>query len=228
MDEYRKKVDGIRAPEALKEKTLLRIRQEAQKPSEEGKQEPVKHRRLVWMPVAVAAAAACLVLVIGLTGRKPPETGLTYYTVSQSVLRAMPEGETSVTAEQYSDYLGTDLEELVQDGQLIKTQISMQQEGQTVIAEQCAAYYDVQGKTVMLQLSKTTDLMPEELQEAPVSKIGDQSVRVGVSEDGKQYMAAFRCKGIHCFVLTRSMDKGLFEQLLTGLIRTLENSGTAS
>jgi hypothetical protein len=90
MDEYKRKVDSIRAPEALIAATLNRIHEEEAKQAATVPQQPVvvkpfKPRRKWAGFAAVAAAAAALVLVVGLNMIAPNQMKLTYGTVPDTI-----------------------------------------------------------------------------------------------------------------------------------------------
>ena len=76
----------------------------------------------------------------------------------------------------------------------------------------------------MLRTSRTKDVMPQSLEDKAVSKIGDRNVVAGVSEDGTERMAAFETAGVRWFLLAHEMEQKDFEDLLFGMLETLDRT----
>lgn len=218
MNQYRRKMDELRAPDSLRNQTLQAI-QQAQ--MEEQEDEPQKHPKRIWMPLVSLGAAACLVIAIGLAGGRTAPVDLVYHTVPATVVRTLPQDvQSSLTVEEYGAYLGVDVSSLIDDAELIKSEIMAEYEGETIQGEEGTFYFNVQGKPVMLCLSKTKAVAPESLEGKTVSEIGQWDVVAAVSEDGTERMAAFDLEGIHCFLLARQMEQQDFEQLLQCILET--------
>lgn len=222
MNQYRRKMDELRASESLRLQTLQAIRQ-AQVEEEEEK--PPKHPKRIWIPLATMAAAACLVLIISFSGGRVVAPEIVYHTVPATVIRIPPHAaQDSLSLEEYNAYLGLDISSLVGNAELIKSEITVQYEGEIIRDEEGTFYYNVEGAPVMLRISRTKDVAPQSLEDKAVSKIGDRNVVAGVSEDGTERMAAFEIAGINWFLLTHEMEQKDFESLLFGMLETLERT----
>lgn len=219
MNQYREKMDEIRAPESLRALTLQKIRL-AQAEENKVKKQPIR----IWKPLVGIAAAACLVLVIGFSGGVTNDK-LVYHRVPAAVVRDLPQNtQNNMTLEAYCDYLGVDISSPSENAQLIRSEIRVEYADGVIREEEGTFYYNAEGKPVMLRISKTSAVAPESLQGREVSEIADREVVAGISEEGTERMAAFECDGIHCFLLVRQMEQKDFEQLLADVLEVLNQA----
>lgn len=219
MNQYREKMDEIRAPESLRAQTLQEIRL-AQAEENKRQKQPMR----IWKPLVGIAAAACLVLVIGFFGGMTNDK-LVYHTVPAAVVRELPQDtQNNMTLEAYCDYLGVDISSPTGNAQLIKSEIRAEYADGVIREEESTFYYNVEGAPVMLRLSKTSAVAPESLQGREASEVADREVVAGISEDGTERMAAFECDGIHCFLLARQMERQDFERLLADVLEALNQA----
>lgn len=226
MDEYKRKVDSIRAPEALIAATLNRIHEEEKKEIVAETQQPVvvpfKPRRK-WFGTAVFAAAAVLALIIGLnmntSGMK-----LTYGTIPDTIVRSKLPAENALQLEpvQYSVLMGIDVEALVPGAVIIKSDIQVMMENDSVISDECTLTCSAEGNPLILRLSGTQDILPTELTQVQPSDVDGLAVYAAVGESGKSCMAGFRQNGFSFFLMGSNMDREQFETLLGELIENMQ------
>lgn len=206
--EYKKKLDEIHAPEALIQNTLNKIH------AEEPAKKPVK-KRFPWAAISTVAAAAAVVIAIGLTTGGSSDVNLIYNTVPETLVRTVGEQpEYSMNVDEYSTYLGVDLEHLVKDADLVKAEIYAKQEGGTVTEDEATIIYNINGEQMTVQISKTLNVAPQTLTSGQYSDVNGYKVLAALSENGKERMAAFEWNGISCFVMSYSMEAQEFEDFL--------------
>lgn len=227
MDEYKRKVDSIRAPEALITATLNRIHEEEAKeaaaPQESAVVKTFKPRRR-WVGIsAIAAVAAALALVVGLN-MGSPRMKLTYGTVPDTIVRSnFPATDTQQTElKEYSTRIGMDVESLIPGAAIIKSDAWLVAENGAIVCDACTLTYNAEGKPLTLRLSKTQDIVPEDLTQTEPSDVDGLRVYAAVSESGKSRMAAFRQNGCSFFLTGTNMDQEQFESLLKELIQNIQ------
>lgn len=236
MDGYKRKVDGIKAPEALIAITLDKLHEEEKKQmSDEPDAEQAKAacnsinknslserrtiqksgRRTRWITTSVLATAAAAVLFVIVLGGQE-KVLLNYNTVPETIVRPISEEQTESTmeAEAYSDYLGIDIQNPIDNAQFIKAKIHVVYDGETVKEDEAEAYYNVDGDQLMIRFSGTIGVMPENLAAGKESEVNGQVIVAGLSENGKERMAAFEKDGISFFIMSNSMDQQEFERVL--------------
>jgi len=233
MNEYKKKVDGIHAPEALINATLNKIHEEEKMQemtgelikTEAGKPEKNIIRPRKWAAgfTAVAAAAA-MVFVIGLSNRNSAQINLIYNTVPETLVRSVDneQSENSMSAEAYGEYLGLDIQKPTENATLVKAEIWVLQEGDIITEDESTIIYNVDGEQMMIQYSKTKDIVPENLLTGEMSEVNGQPVKLAVSANGKEYMAVFEVGEVTCFMMSYSMEKQEFEAFLSEFVNRLK------
>lgn len=217
MNEYKKKIDEIHAPESLITATLNRIHEE-EKVQETTKIIKKPHR---WIGISsMATVAAAIVLAIGLSGSNS-RVNLIYNTVPETIVRTMSTEQTqdSMDVEEYSDYLGLDIQNLMENAALIKSEIHVVYEGEGIKEDEGCAYYNVGGEQVMIRFSKTMVVVPENLVGGEMSEVNGQAILAGVSRNGKEHMAAFEGNGINCFLSSSTMEQQEFEAFLLNFLK---------
>lgn len=239
MDKYRKKIDEMHAPEELITATLNKIHEEEKLQSATNSSDTDISKKIVagqrniqtvrkrnrWIGVSsLATVAAAVVIVIGLSGRSNPQMNLVYNTVPESIVRIATGEQTEDTMDiaEYSNYLGLDIQNLMDNATLIKSEIRVIYEGETVKEEEGTAYYNVNGEQMMIRFSKTVNTIPENLEAGEISEVNGQTILAGVSENGKERMAAFERNGITCFLISYSMEQQEFEEFLSGFLKNFE------
>lgn len=225
MNEYKKKVDGIHAPESLINATLNKIHEEEKMQemtgeavkTETGKPEQniIRPRRWAAGFTAVAAAAA-MVFVIGLSNRNGSQMNLIYNTVPETLVRSVDDeqSENSMSVDAYGEYLGLNIAMPTENTTLVKAEICVVQDGDSVTEDESTIIYNVDGEQMMIQYSKTKDIVPENLLTGELSEVNGQPVKVAVSANGKEYMAVFEVGEVTCFMMSYSMERQEFEAFL--------------
>lgn len=233
MNEYKKKVDDIHAPEALIHATLNRIHEEEKlqetaggtMKAEAGKPDKNIIRPRKWAAgfTAVAAAAA-VVLLIGLSNRSGSQMNLVYNTVPETLVRSMDskQSENSMSVEAYEEYLGLNIVQPTENATLVKAEIRVAQDGDTVTEDEGTVIYNVDGEQMMIQYSKTMDIVPENLLTGEMSEVNGQPVKLAVSANGKEYMAVCETGEVTCFMMSYSMEKQEFEAFLLEFLDSLK------
>lgn len=228
MDEYKKAVDSIRAPEALIAATLNRIHEEEKKEIPASSPQPAvvpfKPRRK-WFRTAAIAAAAALALVIGLN-LHAPGTELTYGTVPDTIVRSnLPTaGTRQIDPAEYRALMDLDVEALIPGEVIIKSDIQVVIENGFVISDECTLTYNAQGNPLMLRVSGTQDVLPESLTQVEPSDVEGLSIYAAVSQSGKARMAGFRQNGFRFLLMGTDMDCEQFEALLNDLIQNIQKN----
>lgn len=245
MDSYKKKIDEIHAPESLIEATLNRIKEEEnsrssmrntaqqgnvekkvnaeQKGRGEKRVVAIGSKRNKWMGVTtLVAAAAAVVIMIGVNSGSDTGINLVYNTVPESIVKTVTgdEAEDTMDVTVYSEYLGLDIEKPTKNAILIKSDISIRYEGEVVKEDEGTLYYNVDGEQMMIRFSKTMSMVPDNLAEGEWSELEGQKLLLGESENGKERMAAFECNEVNCFLLSNSMDQTTFETVLTEFLKS--------
>ena len=226
MDEYKRKVDAIRAPEALIASTLDRIHEEekavAAPEVRQPEVVPFKPRRK-WFGTAAFAAAAVLALIIGLN-MNTSGMDLAYGTVPDTILRSElpPADAQQPEPGQYSALMGLNVEALIPSATVIKSDIQVVIRQASVASDECTLTYNAQGSPLILRLSGTQDVLPGELTQVRPSEVEDLAVYAAVSQSGKSHMAGFRLDGFSFFLMGSNMDEEQFEALLGELLENLQ------
>ena len=125
MDEYRKHVSEIHAPESLINTTLERIHEEQQTTITTDHSKKRKKSNIVKFAVPVVAAAAAAMVVVT---QLPSENALVYNTVPDMAFRTGDisadfgtfEENKEISAEEYSDYLGVEVDALFEGMEFTK------------------------------------------------------------------------------------------------------------
>lgn len=222
MEEYKKSVDSQHAPEALITQTLQRIHEEERRQSGGYTEEKVVvgnggKRRRRSLIIMAAGMAAALAIVIGVSGSR---SSLYYNPVPESLVRGITENgapsENEMDVEAYSAYLGVDMTAVPEDTTLIKANISVSyaEDGIQVTEDEGTFYYNADGNQVMVKVSGTKEVAPEELLSGEVSRWHNMTVYAGEDETGGQRLAAVTQGNIHYFVMSYNMTEKEFEKFL--------------
>lgn len=217
MDRYKEKMNDVHAPEALIEKTLDRIHAEEQKTQTMIRHRSSKTRKVVGIST-MAGMAAAVALLVAVTGRDDME--LNYNTISEGIIRGTTETtvENNLDVETYSDYLGINITEWVEDAVLIKSEICVSYENEQIVTDEGTFYYNVEGDQVMVKISKTGEVAPEDLLRGMSSEVDGQIVFAGVNETEKERLAAFEYGDVSCLIMSYNMDQTEFESFLEKLL----------
>lgn len=235
MEQYKKTVDGQHAPEALIAKTLQQIHEEEKRTeqnaqtdgsieiqvAEEGATSEIiefvvkkkKSRRfLQLLPVAMVAGLALVVSSVS------GADDLTYHEVDGTIIRDMSDMQVQQEPDvaEYEAYLGIEVTEVAADIAMTKAEVSVvYDETQTNILEDEGTFvYDVDGKRVVVEMSKSIEVAPEALMQVEPSAWNDMIVYAGENTAANQHMAATEQDGVRYFITGYDMSEKEFENFL--------------
>lgn len=115
-----------------------------------------------------------------------------------------------------------DVEALVPGAAVIKSDIRVMMENDSVISDECTLTCSAEGNPLILRLSGTQDILPGELTQVQPTDVDGLAVYAAVSQSGKSCMAGFRQDGFSFFLMGSNMDKEQFEILLGELIENIQ------
>lgn len=218
MEQYKKTVEGQHAPEALIAKTLQRIHEEEQHTAQEAviQENNKKTRSKLWYAVPMGMVAG-LALVVGVMNG---QSGLTYHSIEGSVIRDVDDAgmriETEIDINDYEEYLGVDLEGVSESIILTEADawVSYDEMKTEIVADEGTFYYDIDSNRVMVKVSKTIEVAPEELRSVEASEWNELVIYAGENASQNQYMAAVERDGIRYFVMGYDMPEREFENFL--------------
>lgn len=228
MDEYRKYVDEIHAPESLINTTLERVHLEQQTGEGAGVDKKHKAGNIIKFATPVVAAAAVAVLVVT---QLPQKNMLIYNSVPDTAFRTgnilidfgtFTDGKT-ITAEEYSEYLGINLDELINGMELVNTdiEISYDIKGKNIVSDEGTLYYESEEGSIIVELSKTKDIVPKVLRSTEESMVDGYSLWVAESDQNDTLIAAGKKDNISYYIRAERVPKKQFEKVLKGLINIL-------
>lgn len=239
MEHYKKAIDGQHAPEALIAKTLQRIheeekcmdRTESENDSPDARSAQVhvatqvvdfeqnkkksksKSKRLLRvLPVAAVAGLALVVSVLGGADE------LTYYPVEGTMIRDMNNShiQQEMHVTEYEEYLGVELTAVAEGIALEDVEVAVVYDDsqENILEDEGTFFYDMNGKRVMLKVSKTSEVAPEELMQVEPSDWNGMVLYAGKGATTEQYMVALEREGIHYFITGYAMSEKEFESFL--------------
>lgn len=225
IDDYKKDLDRIHAPDSLIAKTLQTIEQNKDAPA------PVsptaKKRKFRWyIPTAAAAAVLCLVLLLPAGNRYnwAELSGSAMYREAAQELPALTDQtdrQIELSAREYSEYIDLDCTSLIDgfdftegSGLLIKDE-----EGDT--SDLGTFYYKTDDMQIMVQLSESDDLVPDTMQDIETSSISGQDVLLARSQgDGETARCAAGEKdGISYYLYSESADERTFIKAVKNFLK---------
>lgn len=228
MDEYRKHVSDIHAPESLINTTLERIHAKQQVEIENSHGKKHKKSNIVKLAVPALAAAAAVMIVVT---QMPDQNTLIYNTVPDMAFRT---GDISIdfgtlaeskeiSAEEYSDYLGVDVEGLFDGMELTKAdiEVSYDTKGSVITDDEGTLHYRSAESKLVLECSKTKDMVPEVLMQEEVSSIERNDVWLAVNEQESVLTAAGKTNGISFYIHTEGMDRKHFEKMIKNFLNKM-------
>ena len=190
MEQYKKTVDGQHAPEALIAKTLQRIHEEEkrmQAVTNDSEEISMSEKTDKKKSMRKRLYAVSLAMAAGLAlfiGVMSGRDTLIYQTVEGTIVRDM-------------------------------SSIQMQQEMvQGDLEDEGTFFYDVNGKTVVVKVSKTSEVAPEELLQTEPKEWNDMTVYAGKSVATNQYMIATEKDGASYFIIGYDVSEKEFESFL--------------
>ena len=215
LDEYRDDINKIHASEELINKTLKRIEQEKNNTKKTPKPGTEKIIRFA-APVIAAAAAIFIFTNINMIN----SGSLTVNNVDQIEIRTTdmsglfsPAGEESeiVTEDKFSESVGFDCTKLFSSAEFDKSVIS---------GEKGTFYYEHGDTVIVMRLSRSEELMPEDMKELTKSKVDGHEVCV--AKDAMNYHAAGDINGVSFFMTTNCGDSKELARLLKEFFKAVQ------
>lgn len=119
-----------------------------------------------------------------------------------------------MSIDDYGSYLGIDLQSLFNEEAIEKSDIKIIQGQDEAIPsyDEATIYFSVDEKTIMMKLSKTDILAPDELLHSPISKIGKYEIHFGTDNIGNKLYAGGSLNEINYFIMGSGMEKKDFEK----------------
>lgn len=228
MDEYRKHVSEIHAPESLINTTLERIHEEQQTTITTGYSKKRKKSNIVKFAVPVMAAAAAALIVVT---QLPSENTLTYNTVPDMAFRTGDisidfgtfEEKKEISAEEYSDYLGVEVEALFEGMELTKADIEVRYDtkGRMIIEDESTLHYQSAEGKIVLECSRTKDMIPDVLKQEEVSSIAGNELWLAINEQESILTAAGEVNEVSYCIRAEGMDKKQFEKIMKNFFKKM-------
>jgi hypothetical protein len=183
---------------------------------------PFSHSR-IYLCAASVAAAAILVIVLGISRFGGPSMEIVYNTLPVGIIRILPEDQEtqSITPEEYSAYLGLNIAELTPSAELIKANIAVKKNNGVISSDECIAYYNVDGQMIMIHFSKSVNVTPSDLAEGTPSYIEGQTILAGTNGQSEGFSAAFQHDALSICLFTRQMTQQSFEAFLLELLQAI-------
>ena len=218
LDDYKKDMDRIHAPDSLIDKTLQAIRQEEETggPAASSPQEHVRRKKFRWyIPAAAAAAVLCAVLLLPSGNQyyweEMPGSAM-YREGTQETSSSSGSKEIELSALEYSEYIDLDCTSLI-DGFELTDGSAVLIEDEDGNTEDTGIFYYTQDDTqIMVRLSESDDLVPDAMQDTRPSTIGGQEVRLarGQKDGETARCAAGEKDGIHYYMYCEAADEHTF------------------
>lgn len=202
MKENEKYLDAPKAPEELIENTLNRIH---------GEKEKVCGRKYV-LRGGIAIACVLMLVLINSTWSYPE--------LQLSSLRSGTKIEqmTEVSIEEYEKYLGVEISEQLERYQIEKIQCNVVEEKNEIKDDEATYYFEVDGKTAVLKVSKKRKVAPSGLQKGKVIYLNEQEVYIARIEGSEQLVAGFQIEEIDCYLIGEGMPPKKFKKIIKNIL----------
>lgn len=237
MDKYKKDLDRIHAPEALINSTLDKIHEAERSGAAEGTvssgeapemgrfdaEMPARprRRRRYFVPAGIAAAAAIILIAVFAVPRNS-------YTITEipavSATREISEGSSGTiteSADQYSEFIGTDVTTIIKDAEFTGGTAVVQKDGSDVTDDLGIFYYTCEQTDCMLILSRTRDVTPDSMKNLETSRIGSRTTTLAKSGDGEStvYYASGRYDDLSYYLYCPGTDSDTFKKILKNFLQ---------
>ena len=215
MNEYKDDINKIHASEELINKTLKKIEQEKRNPKKPEKTGKAKIIRFA-APVIAAAAAVFIFTNINMMD----SSNLNVNNVDQIQVRTtdmsglfstVDEESENMTEEEFNKYVGFDCTKLFTSADFDKSVIS---------GEKGTFYYENGDTVIVMRLSKSEDLVPEDMKELKTSDVSDHEVVI--AKDDMNYHVSGEVKGVKFFMTTNCRDTKELARFLREFYRVVK------
>lgn len=202
MKENEKYLEAPKAPEELIEKTLNRIH---------GKSEKSRNGKYVF---GSGFAIACVLMLIFV------DPIWSYPELQIASLRSGTQIEemTEISIEEYEKYLGLKISEHLKEYQIKKVQCDVMKEQDEIKGDEAIYYFDVDGKTAVLKVSKTRRVTPDDLQKGKVVHLDEEEIYIARIEGTEQLVAGFQIEEINCYLIGDEMSLNQFKKIIKNIL----------
>lgn len=233
MDNYKKDIDNMHAPDALIEKTLQAIRNQKDAPQEKMQQDqkdetviPITraHRkRFPVFPVTAAAAAVVILAAVYFPNRDQYNwSEISSLSVSRTASQEFSQADdSSVSVSEYSDFIGEDCRKLIDGCEYTDGSAEIVKEDGEVTDDIGIFYYDSDNTEVMLVVSKTHDVTPDAMADLETSRVEGQSVFLAKSGDegNESWYASGERDGLSYYLFSATADETGFKKILKNFLK---------
>lgn len=123
-----------------------------------------------------------------------------------------------VSLEEYETYLGVELSERLGEYHVEKVRCYMDEEENTIEADEAIYYINVKGKTAVLNVSKKGAWSLEDIQAGKRVCVNDTDIYIGRIEKTKQWMAGFQMDEIDCYLIGEDMSSRQFKKIIKNIL----------
>jgi len=202
MKENEKYLDAPKASEKLIETTLNRIHGNAE-----------KTRGWKYVFRGGVAIACVLVLVFINSAWSYPELQISSLRSGTAI-----EEMTAVSIEEYEKYLGVKISERLEGYVIEKVQCNVIEEKNEIKGDEATYYFEVNGKTAVLKISKKWGVIPSDLQKGKVVCLNKEEVYIARIEGSEQLVAGFQIGEINCYLIGEDMPLKKFEKIIKNIL----------
>lgn len=120
----------------------------------------------------------------------------------------------------YKSYVGVDLEEIFAEVPVKEETITVKASSESgkVIQDFAELILDTASGGASVKISSTMEVAPKSLTAGTSTSIEDTEVYIGEDKNKGRYFAAFDKAGLHFYLMTTSMNKKEFEELLSKIL----------
>ena len=211
IEEYVRDIENIHASEALILKTVQRAKQEEKRQKHSG----AKIIRLGGAAIA-AAAAAIIIVNFGIMDRSTyiinEIDGIETEGVrSSGLFKLKDDTENEMSEEEFEEYIGLDGEKLFESADFEKS---------IIVGETGTYLYGSDDIDISVKISKTDDVIPDNVWDLKKSEIEGKKVRLARNEN--KYYAAGEGSDIEYFITVRCEDEKQFKKLIKEFLQKLK------
>lgn len=203
MKENEKYLGAPKAPEQLIEKTLNRIHRKSEKSYN-------------WKYVFVSGVAMACVLMLMFID---PTWNYPELQIVSSRRGTQIEEMTEISIEEYEKYLGLNISGLLKGYKVEKVQCNVIKEQDEIKGDEATYYFDVDGKTAVLKVSKTWEVTSDDLQKGKVVRLNEEETYIARIEGTEQLVAGFQIEEINCYLIGEEMSVNKFKKIIKNILR---------
>lgn len=215
-DKYKSYIDSIHAPEQLIEDTIKLVKKEQNSESK-------GRRKSFYISVISGVVAATIAIVVNINHLTK---SVVYTNISEPMVRSNCEDTelNYLTMEGYEKYIGINLESLIDGNVVLDSNFNfiMSDDGVTPIYDEAVLNFSDDGKLITLKVSKTANLLPNQLIDSPKSKVGNFQVHLGINDFNRKLYAGGSINGINYFITGSGIEKKEFEKKIEKYLKNMK------